>query len=385
MYRRRQKKGKPAIKTVFYPILSRLSKLNKKTQLMVAGAMVLLLATLLVVIFIPKGAASTVAAGKSDAGAAPTQSEAAQNPTEAEQPEPSTEVLPSTSPSTTPTPDPTLKKGDKSEKVQKLQERLMDLDYMDTDEATQLYGPATKLAIQLFQRQHSLPQDGVAGAKTQELLFSGQAKKYTLLEGTKGNDVDSLQRQLINMGYLGKSTGYYGTETIDAVKAFQKRNKLAVDGKTGHDTLELIYSPKAVMSESKAASAKTKANINKMISVAQKQLGKPYISGHEGPKSFDCSGLVYYCLKQAGSSRNRYNAAGYSKVDDWKEIKSMSQLQKGDLMFFWNNAKSKVGHVAIYIGGGMMIDASSSNGKVVKRSSTSPYWRRMFVRGRRPW
>ena len=79
------------------------------------------------------------------------------------------------------------------------------------------------------------------------------------------------------------------------------------------------------------------------------------------------------------------NAAGYSKVSEWKKITSIDKLQRGDLIFFYNNAYTKVGHVGIYIGGGTMIDASSSNGKVVKRSCTTSYWRKHFVCGRRPF
>ncbi len=197
--------------------------------------------------------------------------------------------------------------------------------------------------------------------------------------------MDSLQRQLVDLGYMSKTTGYYGDETVKAVKDFQERNSLSADGKTGEHTLDLIYSPEAKPSASKAQAEKRRANVDKMIEVAKDQLGKKYILGNEGPNTFDCSGLVYYCLKQAGSSRGRYNAAGYSRVSDWQEIKSMNDLEKGDLLFFWNNAKTKVGHVGIYVGSGMMVDASSSNGKVVKRSCTTSYWKRMFVRARRPW
>jgi cell wall-associated NlpC family hydrolase len=89
-------------------------------------------------------------------------------------------------------------------------------------------------------------------------------------------------------------------------------------------------------------------------------------------------------LKQAGSSRARYNAAGYSQVDAWEKITSMDNLEKGDLLFFSTNGKS-VGHVGIYIGNGYMIDASSSNGKVVKRSCVTNFWKNNFVVARRPW
>jgi len=294
-------------------------------------------------------------------------------------------ATPTPTPEPTPTPDPTLQFGMENERVQKLQERLMELGYLDIDESTEYFGNATKYAVQLFQRQHELDQDGIAGPDTLQMINSSEAKKYTLLEGMKGTDVDGFQRRLKELGYLNKVTGYYGTETIDAVKAFQKRNKLSADGKAGEQTFSLIYSPEAKPSETKAKETRRKANINTMIQVAEKQLGKKYILGNEGPKTFDCSGLVYYCLKQAGSNRGRYNAAGYSKVSDWTKITKMSDLQRGDLIFFYNNAYSKVGHVGIYIGNGTMIDASSSNGKVVKRSCTSPYWKSHFVCGRRPW
>lgn len=287
-------------------------------------------------------------------------------------------------PTPTPTPDPTLRQGDENERVQELQERLMKLNYMDLDEATQYYGTMTKYAVELFQRQHDLTMDGVAGPKTLDLIFSSDAKKYTLLEGTSGDDVDSLQRQLVDLGYLKSATGYYGSQTVEAVKDFQKRNGLTVDGKTGEQTLELIYSPNAKPSASKVQAERRSANITTFVSIAKEQLGDPYISGAVGPGSFDCSGLVYYCLKEAGSSRGRYNAAGYAKVSDWDQINSMDNLQIGDLLFFSTGGKA-VGHVGIYIGNGEMIDASSSNGKVVRRSCKTDFWTRNFVYARRPW
>ena len=298
---------------------------------------------------------------------------------------PSPTIDPTPTPLPSPTPDPTLTKGMENEDVASLQSRLMDLGYLDLDEPTQYYGSATKFAVQLFQRQNGLQQDGIAGPETLQMIFSQDAKKYMLLEGMSGTDVTSFQKRLIELGYMKKATGTYGDDTIQAVKDFQKRNGLAADGKAGEDTFNLIFSPDAKPSANKAAEVRRSASITKMVQIAAKQLGKKYVLGHEGPSTFDCSGLVYYCLKQAGSNRGRFNAAGYSKVSDWEKITSMSNLKKGDLIFFYNNAFSKVGHVAIYIGGGMMIDASSSNGKVVKRTCTSAYWKKHFVCGRRPW
>jgi len=281
--------------------------------------------------------------------------------------------------------DPTLKKGDENPNVADLQQRLMDLGYLDIDETTEKFGPATEMAVKWFQRQAGMEQTGIADAVTLAAIFSEDARPYTLMEKTSGSDVDSLQRQLKALGYLDKVTGYYGTETVEAVKKFQKRNNLTADGKTGEKTLDLIYSPDAKPDPSVAVQVRSKANIEKMIACAERQLGDPYVGGAEGPNSFDCSGLVYYCLKEAGSNRGRYNAAGYSKVSEWQKITKMSDLKRGDLMFFWSDKKGKIGHVSIYIGNGMMIDASSKNGKVVKRSAFSSWCKKEFRWGRRPW
>lgn len=305
------------------------------------------------------------------------------------------EVTPSPTPkpTPTPTPEPILHRGVESERNHELQARLMELGYMDTDTTTNLFGPATEHGVELFQRQVNftealgvtIDEDGWAGEQTLSLLYSSDAPRYCVKEGMSGDDVSSMQKQLVDMGYMSKTTGYYGDETKAAMKEFQSRNGLSADGLAGEKTYEMLYSPEAKESKSKSQKARTKANINKMIEVAKSKLGSKYVLGAEGPKQFDCSGLVYYCLKEAGSNRRRLNAAGYSRVDDWEKITSMSSLKKGDLICFYSDDYSKVGHIGIVVSSGMMIDASSANGKVVRRSFTTSYWRNHFVCGRRPW
>ncbi len=118
--------------------------------------------------------------------------------------------------------------------------------------------------------------------------------------------------------------------------------------------------------------------------MAEDLLGKRYVWGAKGPNSFDCSGFVYYLLTHNGVKTGRLNALGFSKEDNWDKISKMSNLRAGDIVFFSTNGK-RVGHTGLYIGDGKMIDASSSNGKVVKRSCTTAFWKRNFVCGRRPW
>ncbi len=349
-------------------------KMPRRTRIIILGGIVAAVATAAVLIVF------TQAAPKPQ----PVAAEA--TPAATATPVPTPTFAPGPVPTTPPevSVDITLKPGDENENVSALQIQLMNLGYLDIDESTSYFGPATEHAVKLFQRQYDLTQSGVADYETQMHLFADDAQDYMIKTGTEGSDVSDLQRQLIDLGYLasGKATGLYGDTTTEAVKKFQKANKLSADGVTGPDTLELVYSPNAVATPEKRAAHRTKANVEEMIAAAESKLGKPYVRGAEGPGSFDCSGLVYYCLRKAGSNRGRYNAAGYSKVSDWTRIDNKSGLKRGDLVFYWNNAHTKIGHVGIYIGGGLMIDASSSRGKVVKRPIFS---NALFYCGRRPW
>ncbi len=303
-------------------------------------------------------------------------------------------------PTPSPTPEIRIEKGAEGEDVMALQKRLMELGYLAIDEPTSYFGNATKAAVKLFQRQHTLQQDGICGAETVSMIYSEDAQPYVMMEGAEGDDIQAFQEQLVELGYLKSDqvTSYYGTDTVDAVKNFQHRNYLTKDGKAGEKTLEAINSPDArvsytreqeIIAEKKKQAALARASsaagrIDKLINAAKKQLGDTYILGKSGPDSFDCSGLVVYCLRQANVYTRRLNAAGLSKTTSWKKISDIDDLQRGDLIFFKSDDSSTVGHVGIYIGGGEMIDASSANGKVVRRGAKTSYWRRNFVVGRRP-
>ena len=67
----------------------------------------------------------------------------------------------------------------------------------------------------------------------------------TLREGDKGNEVVEMQDCLKQLGYLDEITGVYDATTTAAVKTFQRRNGLSVDGVAGSDTLKTLYSDSA--------------------------------------------------------------------------------------------------------------------------------------------
>lgn len=278
-------------------------------------------------------------------------------------------------------------------RVIKIQQRLMELGYMDMDEPTDYYGYGTEYALQLFQRKHNLQVDGIVGDVTLQKLYSDEAMQYTVKQGDRGTDVASLQKRLQALKYLkAGSTGYFGTDTEAAVKAFQKRNGLYADGNVGEQTREALYSSSARAAKTSSSSGGSSsggggsgtgnkpvvvgdpdsASANALIEFALTQLGKPYVRGGKGPKTFDCSGFVYYCLNRVGN-KIRYMTSTAWRSANYSTIKSFRDIKRGDILCF-------NGHVGIYMGNGKMVDASSSNGKIVTRSNIfgSSYWKRNF-------
>jgi peptidoglycan DL-endopeptidase CwlO len=127
-----------------------------------------------------------------------------------------------------------------------IQKKLMELDYIELDEPSEVYGKPTEFAIQLFQRKNELKITGEVDDKTYQLLISEDAKKYTVSIGEEGTDVEQLQMRLYELGYLPKVTKYFGTDTEAAVKEFQIRNGLYDDGNVGKNTREILYSAQAI-------------------------------------------------------------------------------------------------------------------------------------------
>jgi cell wall-associated NlpC family hydrolase len=95
--------------------------------------------------------------------------------------------------------------------------------------------------------------------------------------------------------------------------------------------------------------------IRAFLQAAESRLGMPYIWGAAGPTSFDCSGLVQWSFRQAGVIMPRV-AADQARTGPSVPV---NHLAPGDLLFYHTDptAPDYISHVAIYLGGGKMIQA----------------------------
>jgi len=94
-----------------------------------------------------------------------------------------------------------------------------------------------------------------------------------------------------------------------------------------------------------------------IVSWAMARVGLPYVYGGAGPSSYDCSGFTMAAYATVGihlphSASSQFN---YGKPV------SQADLEPGDLVFFYGGP----GHVGIYVGGGMIVDARNENVGVV--------------------
>lgn len=116
-----------------------------------------------------------------------------------------------------------------------------------------------------------------------------------------------------------------------------------------------------------------------ILSEARKYLGTRYVNGGASPSGFDCSGLVYYVLKQVGYSPYRTPADQYKHGT----YVSKANLKEGDIVFFAGTGASGISHVGIYAGNGQFIHAPNSRSTVSYSDLTTGYWAEHYYGARR--
>jgi peptidoglycan hydrolase-like protein with peptidoglycan-binding domain len=256
-------------------------------------------------------------------------------------------------------------------KVAVLQLKLKELGYYK-GVITGAYTGAVITAVRTFQTFNNMSSKyitGKANAETRKLMLDAKALTYgavcgdnTLRSGAKGEAVKDLQNKLKDLGYYtGAVDGVYDGAVASAVRMFQQYNGFYPNGVAYTNVLEKLYSGSAV--------SYTNAKVEKLIDVAEAQLGDRYVSGKRGPDQFDCSGFTSYCLGKVGVYVTaEVQAQGHSSIGTQIKITDdtyYKELRRGDILFFWSpDHKKKPGHAAIYMGNNKFIHASSSVKKV---------------------
>ena len=205
------------------------------------------------------------------------------------------------------------------------------------------------------------------------LVFAGCpiAQAATAQEGDEGDRVLAIQLRLIDLGYnIPKATGEFDERTTRAVLTYQKQARLNQTGVVDEITWHFL------MDYGRGGNY-GRQEVARLLNIALRFGGVPYVWGGATPTGFDCSGFVQYVFGQIGVNLPRTADVQYElgrKV-------MRSDLQPGDLVFF-ETYEPGASHDGIYVGDDRFGAANSGTGVAVTALS-DPYWSSRYLGARR--
>ncbi|MFC0006076.1 C40 family peptidase [Micromonospora siamensis] len=213
-------------------------------------------------------------------------------------------------------------------------------------------------------------QDRIAGyTANQRRLLAQKAQLDTTVarQAAQGRELAATRKRietdLARLYELRRQAYGRATEAAEAARAAEAR-QAAADRDTRSTSTSKSTSKST--STSTASAPPVSGAAGTAVRYAYGALGKPYVWGADGPEGYDCSGLTLAAWRAAGKSLPHNAAMQWDKVSHI----SRGELRPGDLVFYYD-----LGHVAIYVGDGQVIDAPSAGRNVRKRSvdMASPY------------
>ncbi|MFJ4867695.1 NlpC/P60 family protein [Streptomyces sp. NPDC088757] len=185
-------------------------------------------------------------------------------------------------------------------------------------------------------------------AQQADVLTAIQAKQRTLSQqraeaSEKLGDLESVRKS------LGDKKRKYQGKLAEAQKLLNtltqaEKDRIAEQERVKEQRASRAAGERVDLGNEAPASGLGAAALN----AAATRVGMPYASGHEGPSSFDCSGLTQWAYGQAGVQLSRVT---YTQQNDGTKI-GRSQLKPGDLVFF-----SNLSHVGLYAGNNTVLHA----------------------------
>ena len=220
-------------------------------------------------------------------------------------------------------------------------------------------------------------------------LRSGPGTSYAVVGSVKKGDTSCYIIGLNNGWYkviTGSKICYIRSDYLELTQ-IPYENKASSNSpkffRLGNST-GVAPSPEALNGSSGSANnssaPQSSASGSQILAKAQQYLGAPYVYGGASPSGFDCSGFVYYVLKNLGLSVSRTPAAQFVNIGTGV---SKDNLQPGDLVFFITSSSGNVSHVGIYVGNGQFIHAPNSRSTVSYSDLTTGYWSQHYYGAKR--
>lgn len=180
--------------------------------------------------------------------------------------------------------------------------------------------------------------------------------------------------------------GLWGSDTVTAMRKYQRRHRLAVTGSANVESLRAMKLKVADRFEAQLWAARRSSRSSptpasptaaEALRTARTAVGTPYRAAGTTLAGFDCSGLVQWAYGDAGVSLPRRSFKMYQRGT----AIARGAIRPGDLVFF-DAAGPGASHVGIVASRTTAISATSSSG-VVEHDIAAGYWAQHYVGARR--
>jgi cell wall-associated NlpC family hydrolase len=283
-------------------------------------------------------------------------------------------------------PEPTVK--ELKAEAQKLGSQLEQLseEYNGLKVRYQQSQRAAKVAADNARRQEVALREvqGRVGRLAADSYMNGGVDNSVAL--ATAQNPQAMLDQAATLHFFAAQGGTEVQQLLQAMQAAQRARKAAQDRATQAQSLKSEIDQKKKKAQSLYDKVRTKlldkspgslaglpvsgsGRGAQALRMAMSKLGRPYVWGAAGPTTFDCSGLTMWAYGQVGINLPHYTGSQWNAGTHV----SRSQLQPGDLVFFY----SDLHHMGMYVGGGKMIHAPQT-GDVVK---IAPMGNRPFAGG----
>lgn len=235
-------------------------------------------------------------------------------------------------------------------------------DYLGVTPQSGYFGAMTREAVKAYQKGLGITVTGVVGPLTWDAIHSGKKVDTSTTEAVADPEAPTLTTAGENATPEPTPTPTQTAPVATTPTAGSVSSGQTVTATTGELSLSFTLPENPTAAE-------------RALAFALAQVGKPYVLGGNGPDVFDCSGLVQQGYLSAGILLPRLAS---QQINVGTRV-TLEQLVPGDLLYYQSNSSPRSGHISMYAGNGLAVEAANPRRGVRLRPLNESWYAERFM------